>query len=132
MKNKSLFFYRLATVLIPCILIFLYIIHDFLITLVKSMPRCIFYFTFHLYCPACGNTRSVTALLHGCFLTSLKYNISPVIFGFFMFLAYIELATYSFGRQLHILPRKLSFYLIIISLLSFYYIVRNFIPCLAP
>lgn len=53
-----------------------------------SMPPCIVYTITGLYCPGCGGTRAVNALLHGHFLQSLWYHplvlYTVVIFGIFM------------------------------------------------
>lgn len=132
MKNRSLLPYRIATVLIFLLFIILFLTQSFLIILVKKLPPCPIYTRVHLYCPACGNTRSVIALLHGDLLTAIKYNITPIVFGIFILLAYLELIFYSLGRQVRLLPRKLRYYLIIISLLIIYVGVRNFIPNMTP
>ncbi|HWT77143.1 MAG TPA: DUF2752 domain-containing protein [Mobilitalea sp.] len=126
-------FARKMTILLPFIGIILYLISDDVRNLmIRYLPVCYFYSLFHLYCPACGNTRSVTALLHGDILGSLRYNIVPPLLVLIGLLAYIELATYSFGTHRRLLPRRLSFYLILIALLVIYFIVRNLIPYLTP
>lgn len=131
MKHKSPLSYKISTIIIPFLVLLLFMLRNFIIKMATFLPPCPFYNTFHLYCPACGNTRSVTALLHGNLLQAIHFNISPLIFGFFIILAYTELATYSFGRRIRLLPQTLSFYLIIIILLSIYLILRNFIPFLS-
>ena len=130
MKNKANL--KLITLIIPFVIITIFVMKDYILNLVPFIPSCIFYSTFYLYCPGCGNTRSVTALLHGDIVTSLRYNIIPLLLSLLIILSYIELATYSFGRHKQILPRNLSFYMVIIILIVFYLILRNFIPYLTP
>lgn len=132
MKNKALFPYRAAAVAFPILLLIIYIFHEEFIAFFSGLPTCLFYKTFHLYCPACGNTRCVTAFFHGHIFTALRYNISPFVFGFFLLLAYIEIAARGFGKSIRLLPRRLSIYLILIALLCLYYILRNFFPYLTP
>ena len=49
--------------------------------------KCVFFEAFHLYCPGCGGTRALFALLRLDVLSSLKYN--PVlIFGIIVYLFY--------------------------------------------
>lgn len=131
MINRSLKPYKAATILIPVVVILLYIVRAFFIRLAQALPPCPVYSIFHLYCPACGNTRCVKALFRGDLLMAIHYNISPVIVGIFIILAYIEFASFSFGKHIQILPRRISFYLILIVLLMFYLIIRNFIPYFA-
>lgn len=130
MASKSLA--RRMTILIPFITIILYFISDDVRSLMTFLPPCLIYSLFDTYCPACGNTRSVTALLHGDLLTSLRFNIIPFLIIIIFVLAYIELATYGFRRHIRLLPRKLSFYIVLIGLLILYFILRNFIPYLTP
>jgi Protein of unknown function (DUF2752). len=132
MKKKAIKCYQILTILLPLFTILLYHIRGFFLQLLHRLPPCLFYSAFHLYCPACGNTRSVTALLQGDLVQSLRYNISPVLFGLFLLLAYLELASYSFGHYIKLLPRRLSFYLILLVLLISYVIIRNFFPYLTP
>lgn len=123
---------RAITVLIPVAAIIMFLIRDQIIALSAHFPKCVFYSIFNLYCPSCGNTRSVIALLNGDILSSLRYNVSIIVFLLFAILGYIELATLSFGKHIRLLPRRLSFYICLIILMVIYWIVRNFIPYLTP
>jgi hypothetical protein len=130
MKNKT--YLKLFTIFIPILIILLFAAQKYIIAFVPFLPDCFVYSNFDLYCPGCGNTRSVIALLQGDILTSLRYNIIPLLLTILILSVYIEFATYSFGKQLRILPRKLRFYLIGIALIVLYLIIRNFIPYLTP
>lgn len=130
MKKKTI--PQLVTILIPMIILLLFLSKKYLLKIAFLLPSCIFYSTFHLYCPACGNTRSVAALLYGDILSSLRYNIIPILLSLLLLLVYIEFATYSFGKHKRILPRSLRFYLVGIGLIVLYLIIRNFIPYLTP
>lgn len=128
-KNKLL---KLITILIPLLILSLMVLKDYILALLPFIPPCSIYQAYDIYCPACGNTRSFTALLHGDILTSLRYNIVPVILFLLALAGYLELAAYSFGKRLRLLPRKLTFYLILIALLILYWILRNFSAYLTP
>lgn len=123
---------KLIIILIPLAVLFTFLLRDWLIPLAFQLPACPFKSIYNIYCPSCGNTRSVSALLHGKLLTSLRYNIIPLLLLIFSLGAYIELVAYSFGKRVRILPRKPFFYKIGGILLAVYLIVRNFIPYLTP
>lgn len=123
---------KTLTILIPAILLILYILKDSLFSLLSLLPPCFLYTHFHLYCPACGNTRSLSTLLHGDLLGALSYNIVPFLVLVVAFVGYIELATYSFGTHRRLLPRRLSVYILLIIVVFLYLLLRNFVPALAP
>lgn len=52
-----------------------------------DIPRsiCLVWFFFGIYCPGCGGTRSVTALLHGHLLQALWYHpLVPYMVGIYL------------------------------------------------
>ena len=98
--------FKIITILIPIIGAIIYAFKKQLVHFMFSLPPCPFYTIYNLYCPACGNTRSVNALLQGDILLSLHYNIIPILLILTLMLGYIELAFYSFGKKKKILPRS--------------------------
>lgn len=132
MKDKTLKPYQIATILLPILFIIFFLLKENIISLVEMLPPCPFYERLHLFCPACGNTRSVKALLHGDVLTSVHYNITPIILGIFALLAYIQMAARSFGKSIQLLPTKISFYMVLIALWFVYVTIRNFVPNMIP
>jgi Protein of unknown function (DUF2752) len=65
-------------------------------------PRCPLYRFAHMYCPGCGATRALAALLHGHLAQALNYNALVVVLVPFA-LAYLLHAYWSVMRN-----RKLS------------------------
>jgi hypothetical protein len=120
------------SLIIPILLYLILKQKKHLIVLGSRLPACQFHALSGLYCPACGNTRSITALLHGRLMASLHYNITPFLFLLLFLGAYLELVTYSLGKHRKILPKKSSFYVVITGLWVLYLVLRNFIPCLMP
>lgn len=73
MRNRSkeetaLFYIGWALVFVSGILVLMYQIMPLPFKMI--MPPCIFHSVTGLYCPGCGGTRAVSALLHGHIVTS--------------------------------------------------------------
>lgn len=130
--RKQSFALKVITILIPLATIEIYVFKDWLIDFAYHLPACPFYTLYDIYCPSCGNTRSVSALLHGKVITSLRYNITPILLLLLCIGVYIELVAYRFGKPIRILPKKSIIYIIGGLLFIAYLIVRNFIPYLTP
>lgn len=96
------------------------------------LPGCMTYQFLGIYCPGCGMTRSVIALLHGDVLLSLRQNAFVIFAIIVAVVLYIRFALRFFGVQLK--PLKLSkkaIYLFLIAA-ALYSVLRNFIPAIAP
>ena len=106
---------------------FIYIFKDVLYHLGDLLPACPSYTFLDIYCPGCGNTRSVQHLLKGDIIGSLKFNPVP-LFGIIIgVLAYLELISFVFGKQIKFVPRSLKFWTSTIIVFSIYFILRNFL-----
>ena len=124
MKKKVL---RIGYILLPPVLFsFFWLARDWILALSYHLPSCPFYRYTGFYCPACGNTRSVRALLRGDVISSLQYNIVPLILLIFWLLLYGELGTILFGKHKKFLPRKGVFWIVFGILMAIYFVVRNF------
>lgn len=117
-------------VFIPLLAALLYINKDILLALSRHLPKCKFYQATGMLCPACGNTRSVVSLLNGEPLRSVGYNITPMLLIVIAIAFYIEITAFAFGIRIRIFPRSYSFLMILMTILSAYYVLRNFLPFL--
>lgn len=125
-KNRIL---KIITVLIPFIFGgILLIVHININSIKAELPVCLFNRITGCLCPACGNTRSVVALMNGDIITSLRYNISPFVISLILLLLYIELVTKTFGKHKKILPRSNIFWFTVLGLVFVYFFIRNFLP----
>ncbi len=106
---------------------FVYVYRNELYYLGTLFPACPSYTYLHIYCPGCGNTRSVQHLLSGDIIGSIKYNPVPLLGIIIAMLAYVELLTGIFGRRQIIIPRNKSFWVTVLIIFTAYYIIRNFI-----
>lgn len=96
------------------------------------LPPCDSYSHFGIYCPGCGLTRFILAIMAGDLWLALRCN--AVIFCLFAALVgiYTEFVLLSFGKDVHLLPRKPLFYIIFALAAAAYLVLRNFVPVLEP
>ena len=127
MKNKSLWIKILVCVFPFVAVDLIYIFRAALYFLGTTFPACPSYTFFNIYCPGCGNTRSVQHLLRGDIVGSIRYNIVPIFGISIAALAYIELISFIFGKHIKIIPRGRKFWIIAIVAFSLYFIIRNFV-----
>lgn len=116
----------LAALLLVCLL------REPIAALGDLLPSCIFYEVTGWFCPGCGNTRAVQALLQGRVLTSLYYNITPLLLASLVGLLYLEQLLAVFGHPRRLLTRRPAVWYTVIAAMMVYFVVRNPLPFLAP
>lgn len=119
---------KISIIVFPFIaLALVYVFKGALISLGSHFPQCPSVTFLDVYCPGCGNTRSVQHLLQGDIAGSVRFNPSPLFGALIAALAYAELVTAVFGRHIKLVPRSRKFWVGIIVVFSLYFIIRNFI-----
>ena len=114
-------------VLAVCALIAWLVLHY-----VTLLP-CPSYTLLHIYCPGCGSTRAVGALMHGDVLLSLRQNPAIVVMLLLAALYYLEFALKVWGVRFRIPPlHNWKFIAALLVLWVAYAVVRNFVPAVAP
>lgn len=132
MNNKFLRLFLLVVALPFASAVTLYFISLFVIKYIQ-LPPCIFHLTTGLYCPGCGSTRSVIALVHGDIILSLRQNPIVITALIYAALLYIEPVAKALGKSDFRSPvRSYKALGIVLAALFVYSIIRNFVPVLAP
>lgn len=97
------------------------------------LPECNFYKWTGLYCPGCGDTRAVIALMNGDIPLSLRQNALIIVLLLILIVLYIELLLkVVFEKRFKSPVLNLKFLWIFLILFAVYSVVRNFIPAIAP
>ena len=88
--------------------------------------KCVFLNKLHLYCPGCGGTRAVYALLNFDFVASFIYN-PIVILGGIAYLYYDARAIIAICKkdEEYFLKRKFTLLMVLAGILIAYFIIRN-------
>lgn len=123
--NKLLAF--LFLVGLPTCIVLVFAFHDTIGEWAQKFPQCIIYSRYNLYCPSCGNTRSVISLLRGDILAALRFNITPSLMILIVTAFYCEVLMWLFGKRIVIVPRKVSFLVCLLIGLFIYYVARNYV-----
>ncbi|MCC8135439.1 MAG: DUF2752 domain-containing protein [Ruminococcus sp.] len=116
----------------PLAAVMLFFTRGFWISISEKFPTCTFHAVTGGYCPGCGNTRSVIALLHGDIIGSLRNNIAPLFLLILLLMVYIEFLLNLFGKSKKIIPRNAVFWCVTGICIFVYYIIRNFVGVIAP
>ncbi len=80
----------------------------------------------------CGGTRSLMALLHGDIARSIHNNPAVIVLLVTILLWYIEKAAAVLGKKIKLLPRSLTFWMILFAIHAIWSIIRNFVPAMLP
>lgn len=95
-------------------------------------PPCFFYTVTHFYCPGCGNTRTVLALLHGHPLQALHNNAAFCYLLVVLVLLYLQKVLCCFGKPVQLPPKGNWFPVVSVCVCMAYCLIRNFIPWMQP
>ena len=90
--------------------------------------ECYFRTHFHIYCPGCGGSRAVIALLQGDIIKSLWYNPITILFLLDVVLTLlIDIITYT-SRGKYVFSKLRLFYnLGFLVFIVFYFLFRNYL-----
>lgn len=124
---------RILVLAVPAAVLALGALFVWLVLPGLTFPPCPFLAVGHFYCPGCGATRSLAALLRGDILQSLKQNLAVVVLLIICMLFYIELVARAFGKKIKIpLIHSKAFMFTLLGIWAVYVVARNFIPSIAP
>lgn len=96
------------------------------------LPPCDTYSHFGIYCPGCGLTRCILAIMHGDIWLAFRCNAAVLCLLIAAVLLYAEFVLLSFGKDVQLLPRKARVYIAFAAVAVIYIVLRNFIPELQP
>ena len=100
--------YYAGLLLLGAAVIMIPVMRHYILPMLERLPwSCVLYRLFGVYCPGCGGTRAVNALLHGHFIMSLWYH-PLIIYCVALYLGHM--ISWTFARfQLFGLRRGIKF-----------------------
>lgn len=127
--------WRIPLCMLPLLLAPVFLWHDSVMAVLRRLGAggfCYFYRKTGYYCPGCGSTRAVLALLDGHPLLSVHENPLIAVCAVIAVLGYTELVCLSFGKKIRLLPRSYLAWGVFVGLYLVWALVRNFVPALMP
>lgn len=129
MTKKRIFIYSIPFIFI----ISAYTLKFFYMKYIASLNiPCFVHMITGYWCPGCGGTRSMVELSKGHIIKSLHYNPISVVLLINFILMYIQLIFNTHNIKKRVLPENDMYIVILVIVMLFYYLIRNFIPFLQP
>ncbi len=98
----------------------------------NALPECVSFAELGIYCPGCGLTRCILAVMNGDLWLAFRNNAAVTVLFICIVLLYAEMIMLSFGKDVHLLPRKAWIWILLGIAAGAYFVLRNFIPELQP
>lgn len=117
---------------VPLLLILIYFLRHQVMWVGTLFGPCLFHELTGYHCPGCGNTRALRALINLHPIISLRNNPAMILLSLIGAGYYAELAADVCGKKIKLVPRNLYFWVGLLTVMTIFYIVRNFVPVLAP
>lgn len=115
-----------AAVIFAAAVFYLWMVYSYDPSRVHILPPCIFHAVTGLYCPGCGSTRAMHALLHGDIVRALDFNLLAVVAMPFisgaLILSFIRNFT---GWRVPKLDLGVRFSLFVLVLIMVFWVARN-------
>lgn len=133
MINKNNFIKILIFLFLVILLVLLVLAYDYIAFNYNIGIPCVFNKCFGVYCPGCGMTRAVDALLTLNFYEAFRYNafsiiLLPVLFVFLVLVIW----NFVFKRQDFVIKFNIFYLVIFAGILVIYGVLRNILPWLKP
>ncbi len=122
----------IAAVLFPCAAAMVYIFMNSVTEAAHLFPECKIHKYTGLWCTGCGNTRSLTALLHGQLWRAVRCNPTIPFLVLAALLLYAETVIGIWNDKVKFFPRKKWLWWTVLGMFLVFFIVRNFFDVLAP
>lgn len=90
--------------------------------------KCYIHTHYQLYCPGCGGTRALLAIVHGDIIKSLYYN--PIILLLIIDVLFMNILSFIDKKNPNtckILHYKIKYNVILLILWGIYFVIRNYL-----
>ncbi len=91
-----------------------------------GLAKCLTVKYFHMYCPGCGGTRALSALLRLDFLSMLKYNpilpMAIIVYLYYNIRAFIEIKR---NNETYFQKNRFKLITVVIAIGFIYFMARN-------
>ena len=103
----------------------------FLYTKINILIPCVFYELTGLYCPGCGITRCLIAIIKLEFVQAFRYNmLAFILLPLFIFIAIKKYYCWILNKQCSLFSNR--FYIVLAIITVLFGILRNIFPIFAP
>lgn len=123
------FLYKIGLAVLLLTVVFVSLIHFSQVNYHIFLLPCLFYKITGLYCPGCGGTRSVQAVLSGHLAASVRYN-PIVMYGLIIYLWYMLSNTIEYLSKHRIkigMKYRDTYFWIGLGIILVFCIIRNFL-----